>query len=125
MSSDGRSADERVVARVRAAVVDPLDPDARDTRAFYLDTVVHPGGSEIRVGDRSVVARADTVVVFVDDEPGKNWAHDCRYLLFDVETGEIETVPGRHPPSLTDVPGTYRPLSLPPGVPAWALWYSE
>jgi len=124
MSSDGHSADQNTVDRIAAGVLDALSADDRETRAFYIDTVVHPGGSEIGFGDRTLMTDADTVLVFVDDEPGKNWAHRCRYVLFDLDGGTIETVVAQFPPSLTDVPGTYRPLSLPPGVPGWALWFN-
>ncbi len=44
---------------------------------------------------------SDSIVVFADDEPEKNWSHDCRYLFYDPGSGQLtRVVEAKLPPSL-------------------------
>ena len=63
------------------------------------------------------------VFVFVDDFPGANWAHPCRYVIFSEDLSEHEVVRQTLPPSLlsrlggecialTRVEGGPRPVTL-------------
>lgn len=99
------------VDRVRDIVLSQVSEQDLENKAFYVDEVIHPKGSELTVGRNKYEMASDTIVVFVDEEPGKNWAHKCRYLFFDVQSGDVEEVRERFPPSLTEFPGTFRPLA--------------
>ena len=44
------------------------------------------------------------MVAFVDLQPEANWGHDCRYLLVDPETGELQMVMAQFPPFLRGGP---------------------
>ena len=45
------------------------------------------------------------VFVFVDDVPEANWAHPCRYVIFNEDLSEHEVVRQTLPPSLLSRPG--------------------
>lgn len=38
--------------------------------------------------------------VFIDDYPGANWEHDCRYILIDPSSGKSQVVKATRPPTI-------------------------
>jgi hypothetical protein len=40
-----------------------------------------------------------TIFIFVDDQPGANWEHPCRYVFIDEATGNYRLIAGRTPPN--------------------------
>lgn len=66
-------------------------------------------GSEIRAYQQRLPIRRNTVMVFSDDAPLLNWAHPCRYVLYDAATAEpSDEVAAQFPPYLTQVPETFQ-----------------
>jgi hypothetical protein len=120
-----KKAEKLTIDKVREMVLQSMTEQDRAHKPFYIDQVIHPEGKELVIGKNRYRMTSDTIVVFVDDEPGKNWAHDCHYLFFDVQTGEVKEIPERFPPSLNDIPGTFRLIWKPEGIPSWALWFDE
>jgi hypothetical protein len=115
-------AETLTVARVEEKVLESLDDGDRATRAYYIDERIYEKGSKLVVDDKEHVLDSDKIVVFVDEEPGKNWGHDCHYLLFDVHTGGLERLPARFPPSLDKARTSFRTVWEPTGIGKWALW---
>ena len=56
---------------------------------LYLHDAVYRAGEVIQPRRADVVVPRDSVIVFADDEPTKNWGHRCRYLLHDPKSGEL------------------------------------
>jgi hypothetical protein len=87
----------------------------------YLDRRVFAPGQSAPVDGEEIPVQAPTAVAFVDLEPRANWGHRCRYLLIDVERGEIRSVDKQFPPFLTGVPRSLRLVWQGDAVPEWAL----
>ncbi len=107
---------------VEEIILCSMTEDDRISTAFYIDEVLREKGDTVVIGENKYPLMSDTIVVFIDDNPGKNWGHECRYLFFDVHTSKAIEIDEKFPPSLTDVPGTYRVIWAPKGIPLWALW---
>lgn len=125
MHEKNEMAKKLTVEKVREMVLQSMTEQDRDNKAFYIDDVIHPEGKKFLVGKNKYRMTSDTIVVFVDDEPGKNWAHDCHYLFFDIHTDRIKKVSERFPPSMTNIPGTFRTIWKPKGIPSLVLWFDE
>jgi hypothetical protein len=121
----GKKSEKSTIDQVKDLVLQSMPERDLATKALYIDTTVHPEGDELVIGRNKYRLTSDTIVVFVDDEPGVNWGHDCHYLFFNVNTQEVKKIQERFPPSLADVPGSFCVLSKPEGVPGWALWHDE
>ena len=64
----------------------------------YLDRNKFKKGDAIDIVTQKIDFDKPTYLVFVDDEPGKNFGHRCHYLLYDADTGEfIRKIPASFP----------------------------
>src|SRR5215213_5880848 len=82
--------------------------ERRQPSNLYIETEVLGRGHTIEAQHQKIEIERDTVVVFADDEPLTNWGHECRYLLYEPENGELyKTVEAQFPPSLTDERETF------------------
>jgi hypothetical protein len=85
---------------------------------LYLRSEVYRAGEVIQPGRADIVVPRDSVMVFADDEPSKNWGHRCRYLLHDPKTGDLtEEIPALLPPTL-DFGAHFVPFHTPASVAA-------
>src|SRR6266542_7041473 len=67
---------------------------------LYVHGAVYRAGEVIQPRRADIVVPRDSVIVFADDEPTKNWGHRCRYLFHDPKTGElIQELPALLPPT--------------------------
>lgn len=107
--------------QLAAIAVGVLAADDRRRAVVYLDSTVVPGGSRVEIDGAVRTMHRDTAVAFVDDMPGANWGHPCRYLLMDVDTGDVEVVPAHLPPFIRGVPRTLRVVWHGDEVPDWAI----
>jgi hypothetical protein len=85
---DWRLGDE-VIEHVQEHALGNLSA-ARRVRSsnLFLDRHVYGRGETIGPPRQKIVAEQPTALVFADDEPQANWAHPCRYLLYDAENGD-------------------------------------
>ncbi|MBZ0314964.1 MAG: hypothetical protein K8L91_00995 [Anaerolineae bacterium] len=86
------------------------------TTNFFLQRDVLPRNTSIKARQQQIKLDRDTVMVFADDMPLANWAHPCRYLLHDAESGELyRTVDALFPPYMDakETPRTYIPFHQP------------
>ena len=70
-------------------------------KAVYMMRERLAGGASIkswRESYRVPDAFRKTLFIFVDDQPGANWEHPCRYIFIEEETGNYRIVAGRTPP---------------------------
>jgi hypothetical protein len=56
---------------------------------LYVRDAIYRAGEVLQPKRADIVVPRDSVIVFADDEPLKNWGHACRYLLHDPETGAL------------------------------------
>lgn len=87
-----------------------------NTSNFYLQEDVFSKGATLPVPRRKIAATRPTIMAFADDAPLYNWAHPCRYLFHDAETGELyNEVEARFPPYILDrdVPKTFNAFHTP------------
>ncbi|HMD70576.1 MAG TPA: C13 family peptidase [Bryobacteraceae bacterium] len=96
-----------------------LTPQQRQTTNLYLDRRVYQKGEKLGSQSRQIVIEKPSLLVFADDHPLANFAHDCRYLLYDPETGAFDReIPARLPPYLGKAPATltaiHQPVSVQP-----------
>jgi Peptidase C13 family. len=67
---------------------------------LYVQDAIYRGGEVLQPKRADIVVPRDSVIVFADDEPTKNWGHRCRYLFHDPKTGElIQELPALLPPT--------------------------
>ena len=67
----------------------------------YISQVPLKAGKEIKGWERSytVPDKFNTAwFIFVDDQPGANWEHACRYIFVDRVSGEYHVIQSRTPP---------------------------
>jgi hypothetical protein len=109
-----QKAARRALVNVRSLVME--DAGARlNTSNFYVQEDVFARGVRLPIPRQAVTAERPTVMAFADDAPLMNWAHPCRYLLHDAETGELyRQIPARFPPYANEreTPRTFRPVQV-------------
>ena len=97
-----------------------LSEAERKRSAVYLDGMLRPAGRAL-VGRQEVQLRQPRFVAFVDQRPGANWAHPCRYLLVDPASRDVESVTGDGPPVFGVLASSWRLVWRSPGIDDWRL----
>lgn len=99
---------------IQDAAVRRLSASRRTTTNLYIWEDVQEADTAITARHQRIPIERPTVVVFVDDEPLANWAHACRYLLHDAESGALyQEVQAGFPPFIVDPPETFRAFHMP------------
>jgi len=106
--------------RLAAAVIANLTPQERATSAAYLNERAEGSGATT-IGGRSFVLDNPYAVAFVDQKPGANWMHPCRYMLIDLSTDHITSFDSNRPPVFGILPSTWHVIAKPPGLQEWQL----
>jgi len=76
-----------------------LDARLRESANLYLDTRIRPKGEIAGPDFQKIVTPADSLLVFVDEEPLANFGHPCTYHFFDATNGNyLSSAPARFPP---------------------------
>jgi hypothetical protein len=88
---------------------------------LHIQAEVLKKGAVIEAHRQRIPVEKDSVMVFADDAPLFNWAHPCRYQLFDAGNGEMYAeVQAQFPPNLVTTPKSYRvfhqPVAATPAV---------
>lgn len=107
--------------QISELVLASLSAEERESSVAYLDERVLPAGTVVKVDRKDISMPWPAVIAFVDLEPTANWAHDCRYLLVNAETGELQSVDARFPPFLRGASDTLRVIWRAEAIPRWAL----
>lgn len=65
--------------------------DAASAAKFHLAVVprIYPQGHKLSLVDKQIVVPADAVLVFVDEMPGANFGHPCRYRFHSPDDGRL------------------------------------
>ncbi len=113
--SSNLKANLRVVTSVKESVL-RQSLNAVNTSNFYIQEDVFAKGVPLPVPRQKVISSRPTIMTFADDAPMYNWAHPCRYLFHDAETGELyNEVQAQFPPYILDkeVPKTFKAFHTP------------
>jgi hypothetical protein len=98
---------EVVFKQVTDHAYNNLAPQKRQTTNLYLDRRVYQKGEKLGPESQKIVVEKPSLLVFADDHPTANFAHDCRYLLYDAEKATLDReIPARLPPYLGKQPAT-------------------
>ncbi len=107
------------IAQIREHAFNSLDWRNRELTNLYLDRKIYEKGEKRGPAFQKLIAPKRSVLVFADDNPLANYGHDCRYLLYDAETGEHHaTLPARFPPYTGHKPETLQGFHVPVRVQA-------
>lgn len=102
-----------------AVVLASLTERDRAAHATYTRAEVVAGGGTVEVAGLTLTASGDFVVAFVDEAPGGNWSHPCRYV---VATGDGTTdTPAGWPPVMGPLPEPWHLLHRGDSVEDWQL----
>jgi hypothetical protein len=112
---------ERELERLGDRALSALTEDERNRFVVYLDGEVRPAGATLALGEHQIVVDTPTAVAFVDELPGANWMHACRYLLLDAEGSTVRSVAATRPPSFGRLPPSWSVISKPAAVAGWRL----
>lgn len=99
---------------VRTHAFSQLSYSRRQKTNLYLDQRVYKSGETIGPERQKIKARRPSILVFADDDPRANFAHACRYLLYDADSGEFDgAVPAEFPPFVKAQPKTLQAFHEP------------
>jgi hypothetical protein len=105
---------ERLLRTIKSRALQNLPRSRRQFTNLYLQREVIQADSELVARQLRVPIPRETVMAFVDEEPLVNWGHNCRYLLFEANNGELyNDIPAQFPPSLTGFPETFEVFHQP------------
>ncbi len=87
------------------------EPQRLTKTNYFLQQSIFAKDEGLPIPRQKVKAKQSTIMAFADDAPNLNWAHPCRYLLHDAETGELyKEIPAQFPPYAgeRDTPESFR-----------------
>src|SRR5215470_7151589 len=94
---------EHILQTVRSQAYERLTPAKAATTHLSLVPRVYPAGHRLSLVDRTITVQADSVLVFVDEMPGANYGHPCRYQFHSPLTGQlVREEPAQFPPSVAE-----------------------
>jgi hypothetical protein len=100
--------------RVREHAFSTLSLRQRTRTNLYADERICQSGETIGPRRQQITTRRPSLLVFADDDPMANFAHPCRYLLYDAQSGELDRiVPAVFPPFVKAPPRTLKPFHEP------------
>jgi len=106
--------DPKILRSIQDATFRRLSAKRRATTNLYVLEEIQPAHSEIMARHQRIPIKKPSVVVFVDDNPLANWAHDCRYLLHEADSGKLyQEVQAGFPPFLVNPPDTFKAFHTP------------
>lgn len=82
-----------------ARVLDELTPAEREGAVAYLAAEPIEKGVRLPMPGVEIVARARSLLAFVDQDPTANWGHPARYILIACDDpAQVVSIPARLPP---------------------------
>ena len=107
--------------QIAQAAITQLTDEERRSGVVYLDQRELPAGSTLDLDSRQVPIGRPSAMAFVDRVPQANWGHPARYLLIDLESGDVTSIEAQFPPFLRGVPATLKVIWKGATVPDWAV----
>jgi hypothetical protein len=113
------------ISSIKSAVVSALTWTGARSTNLHIENRIIKRGENVLAYKQHISLDRDTIMVFADNAPLYNWAHDCRYLLHDAKTGELyQEVNAQFPPyMMMDVPETYELFYQPVRITHTDIYY--
>jgi hypothetical protein len=115
-----KTAGQQGSSSLNGQILDQLTDSERATAVVYLDAQLRPPG-KISIGGREYENHAPYAVAFIDQKPGANWMHPCRYLLIDPTTNKINSIESDRPPHFGALEPTWSIVWRSNGIDEWRL----
>lgn len=108
------SINAKTLRSIQDSAIRRLSRKRRFSTNLYVMSEVQPAKSVIHARHQAIKMKKSTAVVFVDEDPLANWAHDCRYLLHDAKSGKLyKEVKASFPPYLVNPPESFKAFHTP------------
>lgn len=107
--------------KIISLVLASLSSSELKASIVYLDEQILPAGNELNIDWHSVRVPWSARLAFVDLQPEMNWGHECRYVLVNVENGELQVIAAHFPPSITGLNAALRVVWRGEYTPDWAV----
>jgi hypothetical protein len=98
-----------------------LSKDELKNAVVYLLSMLLPEGLKLDLPPSPIIVPWKAQLAFVDREPLANYTHSCRYILFNVETGQSQSIEAQFPPFGRIDQNLWIVLYKAPGVPESVL----
>jgi hypothetical protein len=105
---------------LRVLILRQLTDEEQAKSVVYLDEQLRPPG-QCSIGGNKHPQDTACVVAFIDQRPGANWMHPCRYLLIDPVTSTINSIDSDRPPLFGALPPTWAVVWRSHGIDDWRL----
>jgi hypothetical protein len=105
---------------IDALVIQQLTDDERKRSVVYIDRRLRAPGED-EVGGQDIEPEYPYLVGFIDQKPGANWMHPCRYLLVDPVSRRVTSIVADRPPVFGVLPATWRVVWRPQKLDDWRL----
>jgi hypothetical protein len=80
---------DHLLTRVRNEAFARLSPAQAANTHLSLVPRVYPAGHRLTLVDTTLTVEQDSILIFVDEMPGANFGHPCRYQFHSVSTGKL------------------------------------
>jgi len=93
---------DQAIGILASEIIEPA-AEYRGSSAFMLSEPLEAADVVTSESDEDYPIDTDTWFVFIDDEPMAGFAHDCRYVFINGETGNYDVTNETWPPDINDI----------------------
>lgn len=88
-----------ILTKIKQTFLEKEGPRAERTN-YYIKQAALAEKEKLPIPRQEVAVDRATILIFADDDPLFNWAHPCRYILFDAKDGSLyRQIPAQFPPA--------------------------
>lgn len=107
-------ADDETLNRVRTHAFQRLSWQERQSTNLYINREVLLSGEYVGPERQQITIERPSILVFADEAPRANFAHPCRYFLYEADEGVFyRDVSAQFPPFNRKPPESLEPFHLP------------
>jgi hypothetical protein len=107
--------------QAHSALLDQLTEAERQKAVAYELSQTVAQGTVLSFPHLTINVPSDALVAFIDQEPTANWAHACRYVLVELNTGRVSSWAARFPPFSVPLGSAWRVAYQAESVPDGAV----
>lgn len=104
--------------QIANVLIAQLTDDERANSVLYADETLYPIG-KISIGGTDVEIDSPAMIAFIDQQPGDNWMHPCRYLLINPANSSVKSIESSHPPIFGILPSNWKIIWHTPEIDEW------
>jgi Peptidase C13 family len=111
---DNPTAEQQILQQIMEHAYRSVEPSRLGKTNLSVDESVREEGESLGPEIQGITVDRSTIVVFADDQPLANFAHPCRYLLYDPATAEhYASHDARFPLWTNGIPESLQPFHTP------------